>query len=30
MANKYGDRYLEVRKLNDGFILVEDNEDDYR
>lgn len=30
MSNKFGDRYLEVKKLSEGFILVEDNEDDYR
>ncbi len=30
MSNKYGERYLEIKKLSDGFILVEDNEDDYR
>ena len=30
MSNKFGDRYLEIQKLSEGFTLVEDNEDDYR
>jgi hypothetical protein len=30
MAKKYGDRYLEVKKLNDSYVLVEDTEDDFR
>ena len=30
MSKKYGDRYLEVKKLSPSITLVEDSEDDYR